>query len=161
MGSHVNDLSVRLAMDEIRRIVQSLRESSSAAQSSHGVSSAQLFVLQRLSEQGDATVNQLAARTLTHQSSVSVVVARLEREGLVHRAPSPQDRRSVVVSLTPRGRKLAGRAPDPAQALLLNGLHALTAAERKRLALLLHKLVKAMGLTDAKPAPMFFEDKRR
>ncbi|HWD61854.1 MAG TPA: MarR family transcriptional regulator [Humibacter sp.] len=53
------------------------------------------------------TVNRLAELLDLDKSSVSGLVARAERRGLVTRAPSADDRRSVLVSLTDEGRGLA------------------------------------------------------
>src|SRR3954470_14397264 len=125
MGPHTNGGAKRV-LDDIRRIVQSLRESARAVESDHGVSGAQLFVLQKLEEGGPATVGELAERTLTHQSSVSVVVARLEKSGLVKPRPFEAGPRAVVGSLTPKGKALATRAPDPAQMRLLEAINSLS-----------------------------------
>jgi DNA-binding MarR family transcriptional regulator len=51
------------------------------------------------------TVGELAERLqLRHHSTVGLI-DRLAREKLVGRAPSPEDRRRVLVQLTPRGEK--------------------------------------------------------
>ncbi|HVZ71455.1 MAG TPA: MarR family transcriptional regulator, partial [Polyangia bacterium] len=110
MGLHVStdearaDGSTRAVLDGVRHLVRTLRESSREAERAVGVSAAQLFVLQRLSGGGPLSVNELAARTLTHQSSVSVVVAKLARRGLVARARAADDARRLEVTLTPAGR---------------------------------------------------------
>ena len=58
------------------------------------------------------TMNRLADLLQLDKSSVSGLVARAERRGLVMRAPSADDGRSVVVSLTPEGRRLAAQTAD-------------------------------------------------
>src|SRR4051794_8130303 len=68
---------VRAIMDAIRRIVRVLRVSSRAAEKQVGLSGAQLFVLHKLADTPALSLNELADRTRTHQSSVSVVVQRL------------------------------------------------------------------------------------
>src|SRR6476646_1676012 len=98
MGSHVSPAAppdVRLVLDAIRRIIQFLRESSREAERRAGLSGAQLFVLRTLAESPGLSLNELAERTRTHQSSVSVVVARLAREGLVERGQAPNDARRM------------------------------------------------------------------
>lgn len=160
MGPHTirEDVSSRDILDAIRRIVRSLRESSRSAEQQVGVSGAQLFVLQRLAENGPCSVNELAEATLTHQSSVSVVLARLQAQGLVRRATSREDRRRQELSLTPRGRALLSKAPDAAQERLITGVRQLPARERNALARGLTRLVGSMGL-DARPPAMFFEER--
>ncbi len=150
---------VRAAMDAIRRIVRVLRDASRAAEQTHGVSGAQLFVLQRLAQDEPASITELAARTATHASSVSVVVQRLVDAGLVRRVRADGDGRRREVTLTARGRALARRSPGAAQDRLIEALAALPVAERKRLAGLLARVVDNMGVTDD-PATMLFEDDR-
>lgn len=144
-------------MDSIRKIVRSLRLASSAVEKDLGLSTAQLFVLQQLSEGQCLSINELAARTHTHQSSVSVVVARLHDQGLVSRTPSPEDGRRMEVSLTAKGRNLCKKAPRAAQESILQAISALTLAEQKTLDTLLDKLVRGSSF-DLEPASLFFED---
>ena len=63
-------------IDSIRLLVKALRDSGRDAEQKLGITSAQLYVLQALRDH-PASINELAARTCTHQSSVSMVVARL------------------------------------------------------------------------------------
>jgi DNA-binding MarR family transcriptional regulator len=147
----------RSILDDLRRIVRVLRESSRAAEQGLGVSGAQLFVLQALADAPALSLGALAERTHTHQSSVSVVVRRLVERGLVRRSVSEQDGRVRELSLTARGAKLLQRAPLAAQDELIAGLEQLSGAQRSALASALVTLVQVMRLAD-EPAEMFFED---
>lgn len=153
-----DDLSA--ALDAIRRIVQALRVSTRAAERRLGISGAQLFVLHALSEAPAHSLNELAARTFTHQSSVSTVVERLVRKRYVSRKRSAADGRRVVLSLTPSGRALLRSSPDIAQLRLISALRELPPRNRRTLATLLDRVVHAMG-ADAAPTPFFFEEGAR
>ena len=144
-------------LDSFRRIVRLLREGSHASEKSVGLSAAQLFVLQKLEPTRPLSLNELAERTLTHQSSVSVVVSKLVERGLVQRRPAPGDARRLALLPTKEGLRLRDRAPAPAQDRLIAALAALPAAERSRLADGLERLVRALGL-DERAAPMLFTD---
>jgi DNA-binding MarR family transcriptional regulator len=144
-------------LDDLRRIVRVLRQSSRAAQQKLGVTGAQLFVLNVLSTETSLSTNELARRTLTHQSTVSVVVKRLVTRGLVSRATSKTDARSVELALTARGRALLRKAPGAAQEELIAGIERLSPAKRGALASALRELVVTMRLADEEPS-MFFED---
>lgn len=146
-----------MALDHLRRIVQALRESSRASERQLGVSGAQLFVLQTLAKNSALSLNGLAERTHTHQSTVSVVVKRLVLQQLVQSRPAADDRRKVELELTPRGSALLRRAPAATQDRLVAGLRALSARERASLTATLGKLARAVQL-DAGPPNMFFED---
>jgi DNA-binding MarR family transcriptional regulator len=161
MGTHISDGDgpgddVRRIMDALRRLVRSLRVFSRQAEAHTGLSAAQLFVLQRLAEHQPLSVNELAERTFTHQSSVSVVVTRLVEQGLVRRMPSPRDRRRMELSLEPAGRTALRRVPRSVQDRLIAGMQAMPASRRRELAHLLETLVESAGLHEA-PAGLFFE----
>src|SRR5438105_26745 len=81
----------RSILDSIRRIVRALRLADRAAEKRLGLSGAQLFVLHKLAVGPALSLNELADRTLTHQSSVSVVVQRLVKRKLAARARSGKD----------------------------------------------------------------------
>src|SRR5262245_858835 len=102
---------VPVVLDAFRRIVRELRLGARTAERAVGVSAAQLFVLEKLAANPAASVAELAARTLTDPSSVSVVVSRLAERGLVSRTTASADARRAEIALTARGRALARRAP--------------------------------------------------
>lgn len=68
---------------------------------------------------------------------------RLAEAGLIERFPDSKDRRSVLVGLTPRGRKLIDEAVVNSTATERELLSPLSAAERKELGALLRKLLLA------------------
>lgn len=151
-----DDASSR-AMNALRRIVRVIREAARGAEKHAGISGAQVFVMHCLGASGPLTISELATATMTHQSSVSVVVQRLVERGLVSRGVSDDDRRRREVTLTAAGRKLLRRTPDAAQTRLIAGLSELPATARRQLADHLVALVHTMG-ADREPADMFFED---
>ena len=106
-------------LDAIRRLVRHLRLADRAAQSELGISGAQLFVLTELGRTPSLSLNDLAARTRTDQSSVSVVVSRLVDAGLVTRDRAARDARRLVLNLTRNGRAMLQRAPSVAQERML------------------------------------------
>ncbi len=144
-------------LDDLRRVVRRLRESSREAERRLGVSGAQLFVLRALSNGESLSVNELSARTRTHQSTVSGVLSRLIERGLVKRKPSPSDARRAELSVTDRGLSLLAQAPLAAQDDLILGIERLPREQRRALASSLRALVGAMELEGQEPA-MFFEE---
>ena len=147
-----------IVLNGIRLIVQDLREASRAAEARFGLSGAQLFVLQTLAATAGMSVNELAARTYTHQSSVSGVVKKLVRRRLVRARRSTKDARRLELALTAAGEKVARRAPDAAQTKLIAALNGLSVAERDRLASGIRRLVRGLGV-EGRQAAMFLEDR--
>lgn len=144
-------------LDAFRAIVQRLRISSRACERQLGLSSAQLFVLEQLAQADASSIAELARRTLTHQSSVSVVVARLAERGLVVRRTAAGDARRTEIALTPAGRALLRRAPRTVQADLVAAIDGMPPVERRALAQHLTALARAAGAAGDVP-PLFFED---
>lgn len=144
-------------LDDLRRIVRVLRESSRSAEQVHGVSGAQLFALNVLAQSSPLSMNELAARTRTHQSTVSVVIKRLVAAKLVSRVVSEEDGRRLELAVTLKGRALLAKSPLAAQERLIEGIELLGRKDRKLLATALHRLVGSMQLVDEAPT-MFFED---
>jgi DNA-binding MarR family transcriptional regulator len=148
----------RRILDSIRRLVRLLRLSERAAQGELGLSGAQLFVLHEVGKTPEISVKDLAERTRTDQSSVSVVVTRLVDSGLLARERASDDARRLVINLTRAGRSALRKGPRVAQEDLIDILDALPAAERKRFADTFAKIVGAMG-GEGGAAPMFFEER--
>ena len=151
---------IRSILDALRRIVRDLRLSARDAERTAGISGAQLFVLQVLAQGPAASLNDLAVRTFTDQSSVSVVVRRLVDRKLLTRKPSKDDARRVEISLTAAGHRLLAKCPEPTQARLLKALRRMAEPERGALTRGLAGLVREMGIQDAEPR-MFFEEPGR
>lgn len=144
------------ALDSLRRIVRVLRSAGDRAERSAGVSGAQLFVLQQLASRPEQSVGDMMQSTLTSQSSVSEVVAKLVARRLVSRHRASDDARRVVLALTARGRAAAREAPASPQRRLIGGLRKLSATQRRQLATLLEAWLVAAGI-DSIPATMFLE----
>jgi MarR family transcriptional regulator, lower aerobic nicotinate degradation pathway regulator len=149
---------ITTAMNAVRSIVRALRVSSRAIEGKMGISGAQLFVLQQLAERPANSLNDLADRTATHQSSVSVVVRRLVEHGYVSRTTSDADHRRVELALTDKGREVLAGAPTTVQIKLLRGARALGVDDRRTLAVLLQSWVRAAGVEDTTP-PLLGEER--
>jgi DNA-binding MarR family transcriptional regulator len=162
MGTHTsesvsNDRDTAAVMDALRTLVRALRVSTRAVEREMGISGAQLFVLQQLAGAPARSVNELAERTSTHQSSVSTVVSRLVQSGLARREPSDQDARRVEIAITDQGRALLRGAPRTAQVRMVDALHGMPPEQVAALADGLGALVRSSGLASL-PASFFFEE---
>lgn len=141
----------------LRRIVKALHSYSQDVRGAYGLTGPQLWALKTLQREGAMTVGALATALAVHQSSISILVDRLEQRGLVRRVRQRPDRRSVRVELTQRGATMAADAPEPAQGRLLHELNAMTAAELQRTRRVIDRLVSAMEARDVH-ARFFFSD---
>ncbi|SCF36940.1 DNA-binding transcriptional regulator, MarR family [Micromonospora viridifaciens] len=73
----------------------------------HGLTSAGMRVLMTLARAGDSTHREMAERCFVRPATLTGIVDTLERDGFVVRQRDPNDRRSVQLSLTDKGREHA------------------------------------------------------
>jgi len=89
------------------------------------------------------TMNELARILGLDKSSVTGLVDRAERRGLVMRVPSATDRRVVLVSLTDDGRALVSQAAACFETDVVTMLERLPAQDRDALSRLVNRLLAA------------------
>ena len=152
---------VRAALDAFRLIVSALRSSGTDAERRTGLTSAQLFALQRIAEHPGASVNEVAALTFTHQSSVSVVIRRLVAKRLVVKVAAKDDRRRQQLELTAAGRRSIARAPSVVQDRLIDAIAALNPRGRRTVTRLLGHIAGQLAPRVAPHPPMLFEEPQR
>jgi DNA-binding MarR family transcriptional regulator len=149
--------AVARSMNAVRSIVRALRINTRAIELKTGISLAQLFVLQQLAERSASSLNELAERTATHQSSVSVVVRRLVERGYVTRVSSSTDKRRIEIDVTAMGRAMITEAPTTIQTQLMEALRRLSSSDQTMLADLMERWLHEAKIDIATP-PMLGED---
>lgn len=75
------------------------------------------------------------------KSSITGIITRSEKCGLVVRTPAPDDKRALIVSLTEKGQALDNEIMSQLLAIEAKYEVHLTVTERERLHLLLHKFM--------------------
>jgi DNA-binding MarR family transcriptional regulator len=106
-----------------------------------GLSLPKLAALHHLVLAGEALpLGELAGRLACVKSNVTQLIDRLEADGLVRRAPDPNDRRSRLAVLTAAGRKAHEQGNRIQQQAEREVFAALTPAESQQLAAALGKL---------------------
>ena len=75
----------------------------------HGLSDQQWRVLRVLGEHGTLETGRVAREAYILGPSLTGVLARMERDGLVRRERDPADQRRTVVQATPKGRRMVER----------------------------------------------------
>jgi DNA-binding MarR family transcriptional regulator len=142
----------------IRSLIATLTQSARAVEQRTGITNAQLFLLRELAADDALTINELAARALTGQNTVSAVVTRLEERGLVSRGRSASDGRVVTVTLTAAGRRLLQRAPEPPTGRLLRILSSLPPSDLRTVVRALTILNDGLGVAGVESEMLFEGD---
>ena len=96
----------------IRRIMRAVDLHSRHLADEHGLTGPQLAILQAAARLGEASTGALARAVHLSGPTVTGILDRLAKRGLVDRARNGQDRRSVTVTLTHSGQEVLAVAPS-------------------------------------------------
>jgi DNA-binding MarR family transcriptional regulator len=102
----------------------------------------QLTVVKMLEQIGELSLSGLSERIRAQNSTVTGIIDRMEREGLVARERSKEDRRVVFIRLTPKGKRLAEDVPVEPWKIFRSALESLTASEVRDLMKILGKVAR-------------------
>jgi DNA-binding MarR family transcriptional regulator len=102
----------------------------------------QLTVVKLLEQVGDLSLSELSDKIRAQNSTVTGIIDRMEREGLVTRERSKEDRRVVHIRLTPKGQTLAGEIPVEPMEIFKGALESLSGQEMRDLMRIMTKVAK-------------------
>lgn len=111
-----------------------------------GLPASQLAALQKLWQEDGLTISELGERMGLNASTVTGLVDRLERSGLVYRSRSKNDRRVVTVWLTEKAAALRKHVPSFSKEVERLIGDRLEQGERRKLAsylLFIHRLLES------------------
>ncbi|OJY15312.1 MAG: MarR family transcriptional regulator [Myxococcales bacterium 68-20] len=107
----------------------------------------QLTVVKMLEQIGDLSLSELSERIRAQNSTVTGIIDRMERENLVSRERSKEDRRVVYIKLTAKGRRLAEEIPVEPMEIFRGALESLSASEVRDLVKILGKVARRVQQT--------------
>ena len=113
---------------QFRVIVAALREHYGALERASGLGGAQLWALAEVANARELSVGDLARRMGIKSPTASNLVRALLERQLVRKLRTREDQRIVCVSVTPEGKALLRRAPQPIEGLLQSALARMPAA---------------------------------
>lgn len=135
----------------LRRIMRSMDIASRLLISQYGLTTPQLICLQHLQEQGPMTTGMLAQTVALSPATVTGILDRMERRGLVTRERRPEDKRRVLVALTEGGRAAAEAAPSYMAERLSQALKRLPEDERGEILRLILYLADLADTSNGNP----------
>jgi MarR family 2-MHQ and catechol resistance regulon transcriptional repressor len=113
-----------------------------------GLTLTQFAVLEALYHLGAMSLSEIAAKVLTTGGNLTMVAGNLERDGLVERQQSPQDKRVQVLHLSVKGKTLMRRIFPLHSAAISQFMSALPTPEQEALGELCRKLSRQSDLTE-------------
>ena len=138
-------------IDNLRRVFQVVNEQSKKAEHETGLTGPQLWAIKTIAQEAPIMVSEIARRMYLHPATVVGILDRLEKQGLVVRIRSMEDRRVVRVELTGQGRALVKKSPEVAQGLLVSGLEQLSSSKLKIIARALDQMAEILGAQNIPP----------
>lgn len=134
------------ALRSIRQIIHNVSSHSRTLSKESGLTVPQLLCLRAIEVAGPGALNVAGLAETVHISrpTVSGIIDRLVRAGLIERVRDPDDRRKVRLSLTDVGEARVQDTPMPLQDRFLRRLARLGEDEQERLLSALEQLVGMM-----------------
>ena len=131
----------------LRKIIQAIDLNSKKLVKQVGLTGPQLVILQEISRLGTVSVGEVAKNVSLSQGTVTGILERMEKRGLVFRQRSSQDKRRVMVNITETGKKLLINAPPIMQENFLEKFNQLQDWEKT---MILSTLQRLVGMMDAR-----------
>jgi len=128
----------------MRRITRAVELHSRRLVDEIGLTGPQLAVLREANRLGPLPIGELARTLYLSQPTVTGILDRLERRGLVERCRAQVDRRAVFISATDGGRKLLDEAPSLLQDRFRRELRKLQEWEQTQMLALLQRIAGMM-----------------
>ncbi len=160
MGSQVTrNAAISEIMQSLRRIFKAIQDYSYEVSDKFGITGPQLWVLKTISQNERLHLGELSKGMFLHPSTITGLIDRLEKKGYVERERDRKDRRVVKLRLTPAGKELVRKAPNPIQGKMIFGLRKLKKQELNSIYDSVNKLVELMEAQDVK-ATFFFDEEQ-
>ena len=138
----------------LRRISRAIDLFSRSLAKQSGLTVPQLVCLKHLACSGPTAPTVLARSVVLSSATVTGILDRLVRRGLVSRRRLEQDRRRVEVELTEAGRRVTADAPFPLQTRFAQRLIELPPEEQHEIDTVLQRITEMMEADDIDAAPM-------
>jgi DNA-binding MarR family transcriptional regulator len=110
--------------------------------------------MQFIDRTGETTAGVIAREVSLSQATVTLIIDRLERKGMLKRKRSTGDKRKVNVFLTPKGAKMLEKAPTLMQHSFINSFNRLEDWEQTLLLSSLQRVASMMNATELDAAPL-------
>jgi len=138
----------------LRRIIRAIDLQSRRMVDACGLTGPQFVVLREASRLRGASASALARAVSLSQPTVSGILERLAKRGLVERERSEQDRRSLFVRVTPDGERILSEAPSFLQDRFRRELERIEDWERTQMLSILQRVAGMMDAEEIDAAPI-------
>lgn len=145
-------------LSSIRRIIRAIDLHSRHIFEEFGLTIPQLAVLKEAARLGKVTSGALARAANLSQPTVTGILNRLEKRGLIKRVRGELDRRTVVIEITDSCREILRSAPSLLQERFQTQLASLESWEQLQIYSTLQRVASMMGAGELEAAPHLITD---
>ena len=138
----------------LRRIIRAIDRHSGYLAQHYQLTGPQLFVLQVLRREGELAAGALARASAMSQATMTGILKRLEKRGLIDRRRSERDKRSILVRLTAAGDALLAQNPSGLQESFVRAFLARPDWEQSLIVSSLQHVVAMMEAGDIEASPI-------
>lgn len=150
---HAKDQRSKELLIGLRKITQAIDLHSKYLSKTYGMTGPQLVILQELSRCESLSVSELSKSVSLSQGTVTDIVLRLEKKGLLARRRSETDKRRVLVSITENGIALLEKAPSALQDTFVESFHTLEDWEQLMILSSINRIVNLMSADKIEASP--------
>lgn len=138
----------------LRQVIRSTDMQEKEVSRSTGLTLPQLMTMQALSQHAPMTTGGLAKEITLTQATVTSILDRLEKKGLVQRERGVDDKRKVWISLSPQGIELMKGAPTTQQDMFIQRFDDLEVWEQSMMVSALERISFLLDAQHLDAAPM-------
>jgi len=138
----------------LRRITRAIDLHSKKIQKQSGLTTSQLLVIEAIEKLDNPTPSSVAREILLSQGTVTNLIDRMEKNGLVQRVKSATDKRSVHIVTTELGIERYKEAPDLLQEEFLTEFRKLKSWEQHLILSSVERVATMMDAQDIDASPI-------
>ena len=138
----------------LRQIIRAIDLHSKRLEKESGLTGPQLLVLQQLATHEELTAGVIAREISLSQPTVTSIIDRLERKGLLKRERNQHDKRKVMLSMTKTGRAAVAKAPALLQNSFVRTFNQLEDWEQTLILSSLQRISDMMNAAELDAAPL-------
>lgn len=138
----------------LRKIIRATDLYSRRLSKEAGLTAPQLLIMHAIAEADELTMGDIANEVSLSQATVTTILDRLEKRGLLRRERGSTDKRRVYARLTDDGRQLLARAPTPLQQEFMAQFEQLREWEQSLILSSLQRVASMMNAEDLDASPV-------
>ncbi|MEJ2042930.1 MAG: MarR family transcriptional regulator [Reinekea sp.] len=138
----------------LRRVIRATDLHSKHLAKTTGLTAPQILLLQTIRDHGHSTIGEIASRMNLSQATVTTIIDRLEKRGLLARERSVSDKRKVHALLSEQGMTMLKDAPPPLQDQFKRKFNNLQEWEQTMIIAALQRVAQMMDAEDIDASPV-------